>query len=135
MRPLIVVALALLSSPSVITGAPTLDGETSLPLERSALYRFECPDGSIGELQFDQKRGGYPILTNLTYSGRSLSATARDPINAALREFRALESLSPRCRNGGGVQMLLGGLRRDKIPARRTGITVSVDANGRVSIN
>jgi hypothetical protein len=111
----------------------TLDGGSSLPTRQSNSYTFRCPDGDV-TIEVGQERGEYPVLQKLIYSRRSLLSSAAIRVNDALRQFRALESVSPRCLTGGGAQVLLAGLKRDEIPRRQVAFMLTIDKGGRVSL-
>ena len=112
---------------------PMLDGETSSWTEQSASYTFKCAGGTSAELVFTQTRGGSPVLAKFAYSGKLVVRPPADALAKALEDFRTVESVSPRCVNGGGAQVLVGGLGRSK-PAKRRVFMLKVDKTGKLSI-
>lgn len=137
MRNTALIGLLLFSSQALgqtVAVAPTLDGESSLPVWTSSSYRFKCADGVIS-MTVVRERGEAPVLSKLDYSGRSLLRAAIGPINDYFKQLRNLESVSPRCVTGGGAQLLLAGLRRDKVPRQRFVVGLTIDKTGHVSMN
>lgn len=126
-------AVSLVASSAVADAQePKLDGGSSLPAQQSNSYRFQCPDGQV-VIEVSQKRGDYAVLTKLNYSNRRLSLGSNQ-INEALRKFRALGSVSPRCLTGGGAQILLAGLKRDETPRREVAFIITIDKHGQISL-
>jgi hypothetical protein len=120
---------ALLTEPQVI-----LDGGSSYPIEQSVSYRFTCPDGDVA-MEVIQKGHDFPILSKLSYAGLPITHAAGGPINNILRQLRALNNVTPRCLTGGGLQMLMTGLKRDKVPSEKLVVGVTIDKEGHVATN
>ena len=127
-------ALAFAVAPPACAQKVVLDGESKLPARESVAYTFQCDDSTSVRLSITQLRHGYPRVTQLISSKHGLPSASRQAVDDALRSFRKVESVSPRCLTSGGVQMLLGGLGRSDVPSRRVVVAVKIDSTGRLSI-
>ena len=134
MYPLLIASLIFTSPARTQASQPVvLDGQSTLWTEQTALRSFRCPDGSDAQLEFTQKRGSPPTITLFRLRGRDVLGTSRAAIDRLLQQFRTVESVSPRCLRGGGVQVLLGGLRREP-GSGRVVFSLKADERGHISL-
>ena len=117
-----------LASPSKIL----LDGSSVYPASQSVTYRWACPDGWVS-IEIAQTKGSSPRIGRATYASASIAEKVRTPIHAAIRRLLTVESISPRCLRSGGISLMLAGLSRDQVPAKRLVVAIRISRTGEVS--
>ena len=125
--------LILLQIASPAPSAIKLDGGSIYPASETVTYNWACPDGRV-TLEVVQTEGSVPKIGGAFYGGTSIAQQARTSISAAIKRFRTVESISPRCLTGGGIWLLFGGLFRDEIPSRRHVVSLRISRTGQVSV-
>lgn len=125
--------LSLFILTQVASTAPTLDGGSVYPAKQAVTYSWACPDGKV-TLEIAQTKGSSPTVERALYGSASIARRARVPINAAIQEFRTVESISPRCLTGGGIRLILGGLFRNENPSTRHIVSLRIRRSGHVTV-
>lgn len=110
-----------------------LDGGSAYPARQSVTCRWACPEGLV-TIEIAQSKGSYPVIERATYGTRSVIERAGKAIGSAIRTFRTVESISPRCIAGGGISLIFAGLSRGEVPATRHVVAVKLSRSGHVSM-